>query len=147
MAKAFEWSDIFKLGFAPMDETHEEFVEIVNAMLHCPDADLLMQLQRFELHAKEHFDEQLKWMRETGFPSTDCHADEHAAVMRSVEEVLTILRNGGDFGVARRLAQALADWFPGHADYLDSALAQWMVKKKTNGVPLVFRRKESFDSL
>jgi hypothetical protein len=38
------------------------------------------------------------------------------------------------------LADALADWFPGHADCLDSALAQWMVKRKTGGVPLVFKR-------
>ena len=34
------------------------------------------------------------------------------------------------------------DWFPGHADYMDSALATWLVKKSHDGRPLVLRRKE-----
>ena len=46
----------------------------------------------------------------------------------------------GNFGVVRELAQALMDWFPGHADYMDSALALWMVKRSHGGAPLVFRR-------
>ena len=44
-----------------------------------------------------------------------------------------------------RLAQALADWFPGHADYLDSALAQWMVKKQLGAIPVVVRKNLKFD--
>ena len=35
------------------------------------------------------------------------------------------------------------DWFPGHADYMDSALATWLVKKSHDGRPLVLRRKEN----
>jgi hypothetical protein len=44
-----------------------------------------------------------------------------------------------------RLAQALADWFPGHADYLDSALVQWMVKKHLGAIPVVVRMNLKFD--
>lgn len=142
----FAWNDGFKLGYGPMDETHEEFVEIVNAMLVCPEEEILGYLDAFVVHADEHFGQEMKWMTETDFPSMDCHVDEHAAVMNSVIEVRESLRAGGDPEEARRLAQALADWFPGHADYLDSALAQWLVKKKTNGVPLVFRRKDSMNT-
>ena len=137
----FAWNDGFKLGYGPMDDTHEEFVEIVNAMLVCPDEEILGHLDAFSAHAEAHFAQEMKWMTETDFPSTGCHGDEHEAVMKSVLEVGELLRAGGDPGEARRLAHALADWFPAHADYLDSALAQWLVKKKTNGVPLVFRRK------
>ena len=43
------------------------------------------------------------------------------------------------------LAQSLADWFPGHADYLDSALAQWMVKKQLGAIPVVVRKNLKFD--
>ncbi len=46
----------------------------------------------------------------------------------------------GNLEIGRALAQALADWFPEHADYMDSALATWQVKQATNGAPLVFRR-------
>ena len=44
-----------------------------------------------------------------------------------------------------RLVQALADWFPGHADYLDSALTQWMVKKQLGAIPVVVRKNLKFD--
>ena len=38
------------------------------------------------------------------------------------------------------LAQALADWFPGHATYLDSALAHWMFHRRFGGKPVVIHR-------
>jgi hemerythrin len=144
-AAAFTWTDKFKLGYDPMDETHEEFVQIVNAMLTAPDADLLAHLDAFMAHGEAHFAQELAWMTATAFPSTECHAGEHEAVMKSVREVREHLAAGGDPVSARKLAAALKDWFPGHADYLDSALAQWMVKKQTGGVPIVLRRNLTFE--
>ena len=76
---------------------------------------------------------------ETDFPARECHIDEHAAVMRSVEKVRELLAQG-QCGPCRRLADELARWFPGHADYLDSALAHWMCKKRLGGKPVVIRR-------
>lgn len=140
---AFVWHDGFKLGYEPMDDTHHEFVAIVNDMMVCPETDLVSHLERFSIHAKRHFDEERAWMLETDFPSTGCHCDEHDAVMKSVTDVMASLQAGGDVRVARDLAQALADWFPGHADYLDSALAHWIVKKRTGGVPIVLRRNST----
>ena len=52
---------------------------------------------------------------------------------------------GGDFTIGREFAAELANWFPGHADYLDSALAQWMAKRKLGGVPVVLRRNLQFE--
>jgi hemerythrin len=78
-------------------------------------------------------------MRETDFPPRDCHIDEHAAVLRSIEDVLAVAR-AGDVHEVRRLADALAGWFPGHADWLDSALAAWLCKRSYGGKPVVLRR-------
>jgi hemerythrin len=139
---SLEWNDDFKLGYTPMDETHEEFVEIVNAMLVCPDDELAHHLATFATHAVAHFSQEQRWMAGSDFPAAGCHLEEHDAVMKSVREVQAMLEAGAGPVVARKLAAALADWFPGHADYLDSALAQWLVKKKTESVPLVFRRKK-----
>lgn len=133
------WTDAFLLGFDPMDDTHHEFVDIVNAMLTCPDEAVAGHLRRFEQHAVTHFQQELDWMKSTSFPSTDCHDDEHMAVLKSVREALPLVE-AGNVAIGRSLAQALADWFPGHADYLDSALAQWMVKRRTGGAPVVIRR-------
>ena len=79
-----------------------------------------------------------------GFPARDCHVDEHDKVLASVRDVQQLLAEG-DTEVVRELAVALQDWFPGHADYMDSALALWMVKRAHGGAPLVFRRGMSKD--
>ena len=86
------------------------------------------RLAAFAAHAESHFNDELKWMKATDFPSTDCHVDEHNAVLKSVHEVQEVVAKGR-FEVARDLARELVRWFPGHADYLDSALAHWVIKK------------------
>jgi hemerythrin len=137
--QGMRWSDAYLLGYAPMDETHREFVENLNALLTCADADLAACLERFARHAQAHFDDENGWMERTGFPPRQCHIDEHNAVLASVHAVLDLVRSG-ELAEGRRLAQALADWFPGHAIHLDSALSHWMVKRSHGGKPLVFRR-------
>ncbi|MEO7402205.1 MAG: hemerythrin, partial [Burkholderiales bacterium] len=47
----------------------------------------------------------------------------------------------GEIDAARRLAKELRDWFPGHAQHLDSALAHWMFKRSYGGKPVVLRRR------
>ena len=141
---AFEWTDNFKLGHTRMDDTHQEFVQIVNLMLHCSPEEMAQHLDAFAIHGEAHFSQENAWMRESQFPATQCHVDEHDAVLKSVNEVRQLLAAGKDPAIARDLAIELAKWFPGHADYLDSALAQWLVKKSQGGVPVVLRRKMSF---
>jgi hemerythrin len=135
----FTWTDAFLLGYGPMDNVHREFVDLVNALLSCPDDEMLQHLQAFARHAESHFGDELKWMQESDFPPMQCHADEHAAVLKSVGEVLPLVE-GGNIEIARRLAAELARWFPGHADYMDSALAHWLVKERFGGKPIVLKR-------
>lgn len=140
----FSWHDGFLLGYTPMDETHEEFVCLVGAMKAAPDVALGPLLDQFARHAKEHFETEDAWMVQTQFPARDCHIAEHAAVRNSVETVRKRLADGdlaeGDLAEARRLVAHLESWFPGHADYLDSALAHWMCKLRWGGKPIVMRR-------
>lgn len=139
MSTAFKWSDMYLLGYGPMDETHREFVEIVDAMLTCSNEEFPAKLQAFERHAEAHFAEEDAWMQRTGFPPRQCHVDEHAAVLTSVRQVMEVVEQG-DIAEGRRLAAALAEWFPGHAIHLDSALSHWMVKQSFGGKPVVLRR-------
>lgn len=138
-SKDFPWTDAYLLGYPPMDETHQEFVAIVSALLAADDATVAAQLDAFARHAEAHFSQEHEWMESTEFPATQCHVDEHNAVLKSVREVQAVVA-AGDAAQGRSLAAALADWFPGHADYMDSALAHWMSKKKHGGKPVVLRR-------
>ncbi len=136
---ALEWHDGLLLGYAPMDGVHEEFVACVCAIQQASDEQLPDALQALADHAVRHFSEEDRWMEESAFPARECHINEHAAVLKSVLEVQELLARG-DTAVCRRLARELANWFPGHADYLDSALAHWMCKQRLGGKPVVIRR-------
>ncbi len=138
------WSDAFLLGYGPMDDTHREFVAVVSALIESDNTQIARCFAEVETHLREHFRTEDRWMVETDFPPRDCHIDEHAAVLKSLEEVKERLVLG-DFFTVRDFARELAKWFPGHADYLDSALSHWMSKLRTGGKPIVLRRKLSFD--
>ena len=68
-SNGFSWSDTFVLGYQPMDHTHEEFVEIVNELMHCPDNDFVAVMEKFQVHALSHFGLEDQWMKETEFPA------------------------------------------------------------------------------
>lgn len=129
------------LGFAAMDAVHAEFDSVMAEALACPDGALAEQLARVVDHLRAHFQSEDAWMRETEFPPRDCHMDEHAAVLRSADEVRDLVRQGR-LDVGRSFVNELARWFPGHADYLDSALAAWMCKRMHGGKPVVVHRRK-----
>lgn len=133
------WHDGLLLGYGPMDGVHQEFVQCVSALQQAADADLPAALDALEAHVLAHFGQEDRWMEETEFPARECHVNEHAAVLESVRGVRQRLAQG-ESAVCRRLALELARWFPGHADYLDSALAHWMCKQRLGGKPVVVRR-------
>jgi hemerythrin len=136
-----EWSDAMLLGHAPIDEAHEEFVGVVSALGDCTQHTALACLQAVESHLLSHFDVEKSWMEKTGYPMMDCHLDEHQKVIDAVQKVnaLAAVAQVGLLDV-KRLARALTDWFPGHADYMDSALSAWVNKKTHGGAPVVLKR-------
>ena len=137
---SFVWNDEFLVGHSTMDDTHREFVDIAGALLKADDADLLMHLTALIEHSERHFSQEEHYMNTTAFPARDCHTKEHNAVLGSMREVAGYLDKGGNPAEARRLAVELARWFPGHTDYLDASLAQWVAKKQLGAVPIVVRR-------
>lgn len=136
---AMEWSDRLLLGFAAMDAEHRDFVVCVHALQTAAPEAVAQRLEEFAAHARRHFGAEDRWMEETNFPARQCHVDEHAAVLNSVEQVQALVAEG-DTAVVRSLADELARWFPGHADYLDSALAAWLSKQRWGAKPVVIRR-------
>ncbi|MGV8804147.1 MAG: bacteriohemerythrin [Polaromonas sp.] len=134
-----QWNDQFLLGYTPIDQVHEEFVDLIGQMQRAADNELPPLLTQFSVHLQHHFDMENAWMLSTDFPPRQCHIDEHAAVMQSVHEVQALLVQG-NVTICRELVEQLAQWFPKHADQLDSALAHWMFSKTMGGKPVVLRR-------
>lgn len=137
--EVLEWNDGLLLGYGPMDNVHQEFVECVANLARATEFEMADRMSQLITHVRHHFDEENLWMSETNFPAKDCHMDEHAAVLKSIIEVNDLVTQG-DTSSCLRLSKALMDWFPGHADYLDSALAHWLCKQRLGGQPIVIRR-------
>jgi hemerythrin-like metal-binding protein len=140
-AEKLAWSDAMLLGHGPMDDAHEEFVHVVKAIASCNAVTALRCLQAVEDHLLAHFETERESMVRTEYPNMDCHLDEHQKVLDSVLQV-NALAKIGQVGLrdVRRLAAALADWFPKHATYLDSALSAWISKRRHGGAPVILRR-------
>ena len=139
---SFAWSDARLLGYTPMDSVHEEFYSTAFALVACTEATAAAALEAFELHAIDHFQQEDDWMVSTDFPPRECHMHEHAAMLATISEVKAHLADGsGDVQLVQEFGVYLFQWFPGHADYLDSALATWMTKRALGGAPVVLRRR------
>ena len=126
------------LGVGEMDATHREFLERVGALMNADDANVAQALAALAEHLRSHFDEEREWMTSSGFPSAACHLDEHDAVLRSVDEVQSLVAIG-EVRVARALAFELTRWFPEHTDAMDRGLAKWMVKARLGGEPIAIQ--------
>lgn len=126
-------------GDSRMDRLHEEFHVLLQALREAPPeaaADVLLSLIT---QTRDHFDQEDTWMRQTSYAIRDCHIQEHADVLASLVQVHERLCQG-DHSALPRLIQALEDWFPGHVQHLDSALAQWLVQRQWNAQPIMLRR-------
>lgn len=137
--KGMPWTDAYLLGHTRMDDTHREFVSAVDRMLTCADEEFPAAMRAFIEHVEAHFAEEKALMEATDFPSISCHVDDHDAVYKSALEVEPLVV-AGNIEIGRKFAEALSSWFPSHADYLDSALSHWVVKRSTGGKPVVLRR-------
>jgi hemerythrin len=136
----FTWSDEFEVGHEDMDATHREFVSCVDALLRVPDDELPARLDALAEHTKRHFGEEDEAMRRGAYNAGGCHVEEHAAVLKSLDEVRLAVREGR-LAVARAFADALADWFPEHARVMDLGLARWMVQQRLGGAPILIQRR------
>nr|WP_246309167.1 hemerythrin domain-containing protein [Hydrogenophaga aromaticivorans] len=105
-----------------MDETHEEFVTMLNQLLATPQAQQLPLYREFVEHTAAHFAQEERWMLATGFTADNCHASHHATIMETLHAVIPHYQND-DPEIITRLAEALVEWFPQHAASMDAGLA------------------------
>ena len=134
------WQDKLLVGHKQMDDEHQAFFHLIDALLIAPDQSIAPCLDEVIAHATHHFLQEDEWMCNLDFPARQCHMDEHAAVLRSAAGVKLRVR-AGDHQAARLFSQELGAWFPPHVQHLDSALAAWICKLAWNAKPLVFHRQ------
>jgi len=109
----------FEVGYAPMDEMHREFHELVRALQRSGDeGEKLLALHE---HLLRHCAQEERWMRDSRFPACECHQREHELLLEVVAEVRRRF-DAGDSEIVARLAEELPQWFEAHANSMDAAL-------------------------
>ncbi|MEI7514176.1 MAG: hemerythrin domain-containing protein [Betaproteobacteria bacterium] len=121
--KGFTWSDDLLTGDARMDHTHEEFANQLNALLATQAGDQLPLYKAFLDHTVAHFAQEDRWMQATGFTPTNCHSEQHAMVLETMQAVVAHYQKG-ETEIINRMGEALAEWFEQHAVSMDAGLAQ-----------------------
>ena len=117
------WNDALVSGMSAMDETHQEFVELLAQVEAAADDALPAAWQALIDHTDAHFAQEDRWMVSTGFAPDNCHSLQHRVILQ-------IMREGaergaeGELHVIRGMAGELATWFTHHAQTMDGALAQ-----------------------
>ena len=122
-AAGLHWTAELHTGDGRMDDTHEEFETMLNALLLTPPTEQLNLYREFLNHTVAHFAQEDRWMVATGFSEDNCHAGQHATILETMRAVETHYVQG-DTEIISRMAEALAEWFPQHAATMDAGLAQ-----------------------
>ena len=123
MSSTLLWSDSLALGLDVMDETHREFIALLEQVDQAAELDILPAWQRLAEHTQNHFDREDQWMRSTRFSSSNCHSMQHQVVLQVVREVASRVQQSNDIAMLRDMSQQLGQWFVHHAQSMDAALA------------------------
>ncbi|MCV2354868.1 hemerythrin [Paucibacter sp. B2R-40] len=118
------WTDALTLNQPQIDQTHQEFVVLLNQLgnsLHHLDSALPIY-QRLLTHTEQHFAMEEGFMAATGFAPDNCHSKQHAMVLDVMRQVLVHTHAEHDLEPMRNLLLELVNWFPAHAEMMDAAL-------------------------
>ena len=79
------------VGHNEIDEEHRTFVQLIQQLETCRDAEVLQNLKELISGTETHFAFDDRLMVEMNFPPRDCHMEEHQAVLKSGYEVLDLV--------------------------------------------------------
>lgn len=128
-----------------LDRDHVELFRLVLALLDtCGDA-AVSALGALRAEAREHFDREDADLRRLGDHNATCHLDEHAAVLKSLDEVHAILSDSATPPVLEQrlvvsLTLELQRWLPEHVREMDAGLAAVRSQSRLAGAPVRLAR-------
>ena len=123
-----EWNENLVIDQGIMDDTHREFIELLNRVADAPEESMLAALDEFIRHSEEHFAQEQRWMEQMTYPPLTCHVKEHDGVLETAYEVRRRVA-AGETRFGQVLARAVAEWFANHASSMDHVLALYMKEK------------------
>lgn len=119
------WSEALVTGDVAFDDTHREFVELIEALDRADESEMAAAVDAAITHTQAHFRRETTLMQMHDFPPIHCHDTEHAQVLEVMLAVRDKVANG-EHAYGRVLASALMEWLHVHVPTMDTVLALWL---------------------
>ena len=129
-APVLPWNDdTLSVGITHMDNTHKEFIDLLNQCAAAPTDKFPALFNELLQHTQKHFENENKMMEESGFPPIIIHQGEHARILAELEHLAEQVQQGDLSTAQKYISEYIPDWFCNHAATMDSALA-WHLKSR-----------------
>ncbi len=118
----------YQLGYAEMDKSHNEFVELVNKLIIADNTEFANLFQDLQHHTEMHFCEEYLLMKKSNFPALVEHHSEHQRVLGQLAYFRA--RVGlGHIKLARAFVrEQVPFWFRTHILTMDSSLSAHLMR-------------------
>ncbi|MES9965663.1 MAG: hemerythrin family protein [Sedimenticola sp.] len=113
----------YHLDVKLMDETHLEFIELVNKLGSVHRDEFRILFKDLVEHTKAHFNTENELMHESGFPAIREHIGEHERILGDLNRMEMRVYLGNTLIPRAYVKNSLPSWFELHAQTMDSALA------------------------
>lgn len=139
-------SSALDLGDPVLDADHAELHRLTLQLQAAPAAQVAEVVRALRDHAGAHFVREDEDIRRQGGPNATCHLDEHAAVLKSFDEVLALLDDPATPAenverVRNGLSQELLRWLPEHVSQMDASVATGRTQERLGGAPVKITRR------
>ena len=130
------WRDSMNLNYAPLDDEHKAFLEVVNQAFMASQVDDFQMIEKvFEKcydYARNHFSHEEDIMERIQFPDIENHMRSHQVFILNVSEMRQQFDVAPSIDEKRKLSRKLANflnvWLLGHIMSRDKAFKPYLTR-------------------
>ena len=119
-----DWNQELSLGNTLMDETHVEFVHLLNELAEAPAGAVLDRLDEFIRHTEAHFAEEETYMGSIAYPGLATHKHIHTTLLAKLDEHAAGVAKRTEPGLPDTLFGFLKLWLSAHICGIDTKYAE-----------------------
>ncbi len=128
-----KWSNKqFALGIEKIDQTRQEFVELVNKLYVAGNNEFPVLFAKFLDHLLIHFNEENKLIQNSAFPASREHINEHQRILYELIQLGVWAERGKTSQARAYVYEKIPNWFVKHTITMDSALAAHLKSQAGN---------------
>ena len=136
LSDKYRWSDSYRVGHAQIDHQHFQLFELLSeleqALTECRGPEAVLQgMRTLSLYAKQHFDDEERWMERISYPQRASHRQQHQLFMAEVDRLNDELKMGQPV-LTIELVQFVKRWLVDHIQGADMKIRDFHQAQPSN---------------